>query len=58
MMFRYGLPFQSVHDSAVNPTRGSLSGVWGDDHEYGPHIHQNLKDLKEVLAADPEPPES
>ena len=29
-----------------------LSEVWGDDHEYGLRIHQNLEDLETVLKAD------
>lgn len=29
-----------------------LSEVWGDDHEYGLRIRQNLEDLEQVLQAD------
>jgi len=35
-----------------------LSEVWGDDHEYGLRIHQNLEDLKVVLSADLETDEN
>ena len=31
-----------------------LSEVWGDDHEYGLHIRQNLEDLERVLQEDME----
>ena len=31
-----------------------LSEVWGDDHEYGLRIRQNLEDLEHVLKADQE----
>ena len=31
-----------------------LSEVWGDDHEYGLRIRQNLEDLEQVLQADME----
>lgn len=34
-----------------------LSEVWGDDHEYGLRIRQNLEDLESVLRADSEEPE-
>jgi glutathione-regulated potassium-efflux system ancillary protein KefC len=33
-----------------------LSEVWGDDHEYGLRIRQNLEDLERVLQADMESP--
>ena len=29
-----------------------LSEVWGDDHEYGLRVRQNLEDLEHVLKAD------
>ena len=29
-----------------------LSEVWGDDHEYGLRVRQNLEDLEQVLQAD------
>lgn len=35
-----------------------LSEVWGDEHEYGLRIRQNLDDLEQVLQADMETPES
>jgi monovalent cation:proton antiporter-2 (CPA2) family protein len=35
-----------------------LSEVWGDDHEYGLRIRQNLEDLSVVLKADLETPEN
>ena len=35
-----------------------LSEVWGDDHEYGMRIRQNLEDLEVVLRADLESPET
>jgi monovalent cation:proton antiporter-2 (CPA2) family protein len=35
-----------------------LSEVWGDEHEYGLRIDQNLEDLKAVLQSDLEPPET
>ena len=35
-----------------------LSEVWGDDHEYGLHIRQNLEDLERVLQEDMETSES
>jgi Trk K+ transport system NAD-binding subunit len=35
-----------------------LSEVWGDDHEYGLRLRQNLEDLKTVLQGDLEPPET
>lgn len=35
-----------------------LSEVWGDDHEYGLRIRQNLEDLEVVLREDLEAPES
>jgi len=31
-----------------------LHEVWGDDHEYGLRIHQNLENLEQVLQADSE----
>ncbi|NNK99987.1 MAG: potassium transporter, partial [Xanthomonadales bacterium] len=34
-----------------------LSEVWGDDHEYGLRIRQNLEDLEAVLQADLDQPE-
>ncbi len=34
-----------------------LSEVWGDDHEYGLRIRQNLQDLERVLREDKEEPE-
>lgn len=35
-----------------------LSEVWGDDHEYGMRIRQNLEDLEVVLRADLDSPET
>ena len=35
-----------------------LSEVWGDDHEYGMRIRQNLEDLEVVLQADLDSPET
>jgi len=35
-----------------------LAEVWGDDHEYGLRLRQNLEDLENVLQADQEPPET
>lgn len=35
-----------------------LSEVWGDDHEYGLRIRQNLEDLESVLQADLESPDN
>jgi len=35
-----------------------LSEVWGDDHEYGLRIRQNLEDLEHVLKADMETPDT
>jgi len=35
-----------------------LSEVWGDDHEYGLRIRQNLEDLETVLKTDLEAPEN
>jgi monovalent cation:proton antiporter-2 (CPA2) family protein len=35
-----------------------LSEVWGDDHEYGLRIRQNLEDLEVVLREDLESPET
>ncbi|MFC1778232.1 hypothetical protein ACFL3I_12985 [Pseudomonadota bacterium] len=34
-----------------------LSEVWGDEHEYGLRIRQNLDDLEQVLQADMATPE-
>ena len=34
-----------------------LSEVWGDDHEYGMRIRQNLETLESVLQADLDSPE-
>ncbi len=35
-----------------------LSEVWGDDHEYGLRLRQNLEDLESVLQSDQEPSEN
>jgi len=35
-----------------------LSEVWGDEHEYGLRIRQNLEDLESVLQSDQEPSEN
>ena len=35
-----------------------LSEVWGDDHEYGIRVRQNLEDLEQVLKADLETSEN
>jgi len=34
-----------------------LAHVWGDDHEYGARIRENLEELERVLRADLETPE-
>lgn len=39
-------------DKHDNEDMYQLSEVWGDDHEYGLRIRQNLEDLKHVLQAD------
>jgi len=38
----------------IHDTEGmyKLSEVWGDDHEYGIRVRQNLEDLEQVLRAD------
>ena len=35
-----------------------LYEVWGDDHEYGLRVDQNLENLERVLQADTESPET
>ena len=44
----------------IHDTEGmyKLSEVWGDEHEYGLRIRQNLEDLQSVLQADLDPPET
>jgi hypothetical protein len=34
-----------------------LADVWGDDHEYGIRIRENLEELERVLKADMDTPE-